>query len=73
MSRNPHLLTHHAFVDLETTGLDPRYDEVIEVGIAFVEDDVESYAARRAGSESTLHASLIRAICATDDSTPESG
>ncbi len=39
MSKNPHLLTHHAFVDLETTGLDPRYDEVIEVGVAFVEND----------------------------------
>ncbi len=40
MSRLPHLLSHHAFVDLETTGLDPRRDEVIEVGIAFVEDGV---------------------------------
>lgn len=40
MSKNPHLLTRHAFVDLETTGLDPRYDEVIEVGIVFVEADV---------------------------------
>ncbi len=39
MSKNPHLLNHHAFVDLETTGLDPRNDEVIEVGIVFVEDD----------------------------------
>jgi len=40
MSKSPHLLPRHAFVDLETTGLDPRYDEVIEVGIVFVEDDV---------------------------------
>src|SRR5215510_9110064 len=30
------LFTHHAFVDLETTGLDPDCDEVIEVGVLFV-------------------------------------
>lgn len=30
-------LRHHAFLDLETTGLDPSSDEVIEVGIVFVE------------------------------------
>ena len=39
MSQLPHLLPHHAFIDLETTGLDPRRDEVIEVGIVFVEAD----------------------------------
>ncbi len=32
------LFTHHVFVDLETTGLDPARDEVIEVGALFVED-----------------------------------
>lgn len=31
------LFSHHAFVDLETTGLDPRRDEVIELGVLFVE------------------------------------
>src|SRR5438045_7798960 len=31
------LFTHHAFVDLETTGLDPGVDEVIELGVLFVE------------------------------------
>ncbi|MBK7860416.1 MAG: exonuclease [Archangiaceae bacterium] len=31
------LLQHHAFIDLETTGLDPRSDQVIEVGVVFVE------------------------------------
>lgn len=31
------LLPRHAFVDLETTGLDPRRDEVIEVGVLLVE------------------------------------
>jgi ATP-dependent DNA helicase DinG len=39
MALLPPLLSHHAFVDLETTGLDPRRDEVIEVGIVFVEAD----------------------------------
>ncbi|MBL8950788.1 MAG: 3'-5' exonuclease, partial [Myxococcaceae bacterium] len=31
------LLDHHAFLDVETTGLDPTTDEVIEVGIVLVE------------------------------------
>jgi len=31
------LFTHHVFVDLETTGLDPSRDRVIEVGALFVE------------------------------------
>ncbi len=32
------LFSHHVFVDLETTGLDPARDEVIELGALFVED-----------------------------------
>lgn len=32
------LFTHHVFVDLETTGLNPAQDEVIEVGALFVEN-----------------------------------
>jgi ATP-dependent DNA helicase DinG len=31
------LLQHHAFIDLETTGLDPSADQVIEVGVVLVE------------------------------------
>ncbi|AFE08588.1 exonuclease [Corallococcus coralloides DSM 2259] len=31
------LFTRHVFLDLETTGLDPRVDEVIEVGCLFFE------------------------------------
>ena len=31
------LITKHAFVDIETTGLDSAHDEVIEVGVVFVE------------------------------------
>lgn len=31
------LFQHHAFVDLETTGLDPSSDRVIEVGVLFVD------------------------------------
>ncbi|MFZ5469791.1 MAG: helicase C-terminal domain-containing protein [Myxococcota bacterium] len=37
MSGAASLWTHHAFVDLETTGLDPSRDEVIELGVLFVE------------------------------------
>ena len=32
------LFRHHAFVDLETTGLDPSFDRVIEVGALFVDE-----------------------------------
>ena len=32
------LFSHHAFLDLETTGLDPSSDEVIEVGVLRVEN-----------------------------------
>src|SRR5262245_33383863 len=32
------LFPRHAFVDLETTGLDPSRDEVIELGVLFVEN-----------------------------------
>lgn len=32
------LLRHHVIVDLETTGLDPSRDEVIELGAVFVHD-----------------------------------
>jgi ATP-dependent DNA helicase DinG len=32
------LLPKHAFLDIETTGLDPKHDEVIEVGVVFVAD-----------------------------------
>ncbi|MBX7102291.1 MAG: exonuclease, partial [Myxococcaceae bacterium] len=40
MSALPSLLDRHAFLDLETTGLDPAFDEVVELGIAFVEAGV---------------------------------
>ncbi len=38
MASAARLFTRHAFVDLETTGLDPSRDEVIEVGALFVEN-----------------------------------
>jgi ATP-dependent DNA helicase DinG len=40
------LFTRHVFLDLETTGLDPRVDEVIELGALFLENGrvVERYA-----------------------------
>ena len=40
------LFTRHVFLDLETTGLDPRVDEVIELGALFVEKGqvVDRYA-----------------------------
>jgi ATP-dependent DNA helicase DinG len=31
------LFNHHVFLDLETTGLDPATDEVIEVGALFID------------------------------------
>ncbi len=34
------IFDRHVFVDLETTGLDPAVDEVIELGAVFVEDGV---------------------------------
>src|SRR5438128_844424 len=37
MSSLAPLLQHHAFIDLETTGLDPSADQVIEVGVVLVE------------------------------------
>ncbi|HYX91735.1 MAG TPA: exonuclease domain-containing protein, partial [Myxococcaceae bacterium] len=37
MAAPAELFPHHVFVDLETTGLDPARDEVIEVGALFVE------------------------------------
>jgi len=38
MASAAELFQHHAFVDLETTGLDPASDRVIEVGVLFVHD-----------------------------------
>jgi ATP-dependent DNA helicase DinG len=38
MPDGPPLFQHHVFVDLETTGLDPARDEVIELGALFVQD-----------------------------------
>lgn len=40
------LFTRHVFLDLETTGLDPRVDEVIELGCIFFENgrEVERFA-----------------------------
>ncbi|RJS25880.1 exonuclease [Corallococcus sp. H22C18031201] len=35
------LFTRHVFLDLETTGLDPRVDEIIEVGCIFFEQGRE--------------------------------
>jgi ATP-dependent DNA helicase DinG len=35
------LFTRHVFLDLETTGLDPRVDEVIELGALFIENGRE--------------------------------
>ncbi|HEX4804048.1 MAG TPA: exonuclease domain-containing protein [Myxococcaceae bacterium] len=38
MASAAELFQHHAFVDLETTGLDPASDRVIEVGVLFVHE-----------------------------------
>ena len=61
------LFQHHAFVDLETTGLDPSCDRVIEVGALFVhESKVVRRISKLFASSAPLSVS-IRRLTGIDD------
>jgi len=61
------LFQHHAFVDLETTGLDPSCDRVIEVGALFVhEGRVVGRISKLFASSAPLSVS-IRRLTGIDD------
>jgi ATP-dependent DNA helicase DinG len=61
------LFRHHAFVDLETTGLDPSRDRVIEVGALFVhQGQVVQRISRLFGCSAPLPIS-IRRLTGIDD------
>src|SRR5439155_227336 len=62
------LFTHHAFVDLETTGLDPGVDEVIELGALFVEQgQVVERRERLFSSRAPLPLTIRRITGLTDE------
>ena len=43
------------FIDLETTGLNPRKDDIVEVGAILIEVDAENHALRRLGGFQRLN------------------
>lgn len=62
------LFTRHVFLDLETTGLDPRVDEVIELGALFFENGREVNRIARLYSASRPLPITIRRLTGIDDS-----
>lgn len=62
------LFTRHVFLDLETTGLDPRVDEVIELGALFFENGQEVHRIARLYSASRPLPITIRRLTGIDDS-----
>ncbi|XXF76647.1 helicase C-terminal domain-containing protein [Myxococcaceae bacterium GXIMD 01537] len=63
------LFTRYVFLDLETTGLDPRVDEVIELGALFIEGGrVVDRFARLYGASRPLPLT-IRRLTGLDDAT----
>ncbi len=63
------LFPRHAFVDLETTGLDPSRDQVIELGVLFVERGVVTQRVSQlfsAGGPLPLAIQRITGICDED-------
>ena len=61
------LFTRHVFLDLETTGLDPRVDEVIELGALFFENGREVNRIARLYSASRPLPITIRRLTGIDD------
>jgi ATP-dependent DNA helicase DinG len=61
------LFTRHVFLDLETTGLDPRVDEVIELGALFFENGQEVRRIARLYSASRPLPITIRRLTGIDD------
>ncbi|WP_224366891.1 helicase C-terminal domain-containing protein [Hyalangium versicolor] len=61
------LFTRHVFLDLETTGLDPRTDEVIELGALFFENGQEVHRIARLYSASRPLPITIRRLTGIDD------
>jgi ATP-dependent DNA helicase DinG len=61
------LFTRHVFLDLETTGLDPRADEVIELGALFFENGREVRRIARLYSASRPLPITIRRLTGIDD------
>lgn len=62
------LFTHHVFVDLETTGLDPGVDEVIELGALFVDQgQVVERRERLFGSRAPLPLTIRRITGLSDE------
>lgn len=67
MSRAADLFTRHVFLDLETTGLDPRVDEVIELGALFFEHGQEVRRLTRLYAPSRPLPLTIRRLTGIDD------
>jgi ATP-dependent DNA helicase DinG len=65
------LFTRHVFLDLETTGLDPRVDEVIELGALFFENGQEVRRIARLYSPSRPLPITIRRLTGIDDTMLE--
>jgi ATP-dependent DNA helicase DinG len=65
------LFTRHVFLDLETTGLDPRVDEVIELGALFFENGQEVRRIARLYSASRPLPITIRRLTGIDDAMLE--
>lgn len=63
--------TRHVFLDLETTGLDPRTDEVIELGALFFENGQEVRRIARLYSASRPLPITIRRLTGIDDALLE--
>lgn len=65
------LFDHHVFVDLETTGLDPAHDRVIELGALFVERGEVVRKVERLFSPGVPVPAEVTAITGLDDAALE--
>jgi ATP-dependent DNA helicase DinG len=71
MGSGAELFTRHVFLDLETTGLDPRTDEVIELGALFFENGQEVRRIARLYSPSRPLPITIRRLTGITDAMLE--